>query len=157
MLETDALLGGEESGGYAIRGHVPDRDGILCGLFFADMIVREGRPLSEILRALEAEVGPHAYGRHDLHLPRETYEADRRRVLETLAANTPRQVAGVAVDRVRDDDGYKFFLRDGSWVLLRTSGTEPLIRVYAEAGSDEEVRARLEALEEIVGIGDRRG
>jgi phosphomannomutase len=153
MLETDALLGGEESGGYAIRGHVPDRDGILCGLFFADMIVKEGRPLSEILRALEAEVGPHAYGRHDVHLSRDTYEADRRRVLETLAANAPRQVAGVAVERVRDDDGYKFFLHDGSWVLLRTSGTEPLIRVYAEAGSDEEVRARLEALEEIVGIG----
>jgi phosphomannomutase len=157
MLETDALLGGEESGGYAIRGHVPDRDGILCGLFFADMIVKEGRPLSEILRALEAEVGPHAYGRHDLHLPRDTYEADRRRVLETLAANAPREVAGVAVERVRDDDGYKYFLRDGSWVLLRTSGTEPLIRVYAEAASDEEVRARLEALEEIVGIGDHRG
>jgi phosphomannomutase len=157
MLETDAVLGGEESGGYAIRGHVPDRDGLLCGLFFADMIVKEGRPLSDILRALEAEVGPHAYGRHDLHLPRETYEADRRRVLETLAANTPREVAGVAVERVRDDDGYKFTLRDGSWVLLRTSGTEPLIRVYAEAGSDAEVQARLTALEEIVGIGGDHG
>jgi len=153
MLETDALLGGEESGGYAIRGHVPDRDGILCGLFIADMIVREGRPLSEILAALEADLGPHAYGRHDVHLSRETYEAERRRVLETLAANTPREVAGVAVERIRNDDGYKFFLGDGSWVLLRTSGTEPLIRVYSEAGSDEEVLARLTALEEIVGIG----
>ncbi len=153
MMETDAILGGEESGGYAIRGHLPERDGILCGLFFADMIVREGRPLSEILRSLEAEVGPHAYARHDLHLPRDTYERDRRRVLETLAANAPREVAGVAVARVRDDDGYKFYLEDGSWVLLRTSGTEPLIRVYAEAGSDEDVQARLAALEEIVGIG----
>ena len=154
MLETGAVLGGEESGGYAIGGHIPERDGLLCGLFLADMVVREGRPLSEILRALEAEFGPHAYARHDIHMPRETYETDRRRVLETLAANAPRQVAGVAVERIRDDDGYKFFLRDGTWVLLRASGTEPLIRVYAEAGSDDEVRARLEALEEVVGIQD---
>jgi phosphomannomutase len=153
MMRTDALLGGEESGGYAIRGHVPDRDGILCGLFFADMIVKAGRPLSQILAELETEVGPHAYGRHDLHLARESYDAERRRVLETLGARAPREVAGVVVERVRDDDGYKFFLRDGSWVLLRTSGTEPLIRVYAEAASDEEVRARLAALERIVGIG----
>jgi phosphomannomutase len=152
MIETDAVLGGEESGGYAIRGHIPERDGILCGLFFADMIVREGRPLSEILRALEAEVGEHAYARHDIHLPRDSYPAERRRVLDTLAANAPREVAGVAVERVRDDDGYKFFLRDGSWVLLRASGTEPLIRVYSEASSTDAVQARLTALEQIVGI-----
>ena len=84
-----------------------------------------------------------------------------RGVLETLAANTPTRLAGVDVERVRNDDGYKFFLRDGSWVLLRTSGTEPLIRVYAEAGSDDDVRARLHALEDVVGIeehgGDRQG
>jgi phosphomannomutase len=152
MMETGAVLGGEESGGYAIRGHIPERDGILCGLFFADMIVREGRPLSEILRALEAEVGPHAYARHDIHLARDTYPAERRRVLETLAANAPAVVAGVPVERVRNDDGYKFFLRDGSWVLLRASGTEPLIRVYSEAASPDDVEARLAALEEIVGI-----
>jgi len=152
MMETDAVLGGEESGGYAIRGHIPERDGILCGLFFADMIVREGRPLSQILDALEADVGPHAYARHDIHLPRDTYPAERRRALDTLAAHAPSVIAGVAVDRVRDDDGYKFFLRDGSWVLLRASGTEPLIRVYSEAGTPDEVQARLRALEEIVGI-----
>jgi len=116
------------------------------------MIVREGRPLSEILRALEAEVGVHAYARHDIHMPRDTYETERRRVLDTLAANAPREVAGVAVERVRDDDGYKFFLRDGSWVLLRASGTEPLIRVYSEAATPDDVEARLTALEDIVGI-----
>jgi phosphomannomutase len=156
MIETDAVLGGEESGGYAIRGHIPERDGLLCGLFFADMIVKEGRPLSAILRALEAEVGPHAYARHDIHLPRDSYPAERRRVLDTLAANSPREVAGVAVERMRDDDGYKFFLGDGSWVLLRASGTEPLIRVYSEAASPEDVQARLSALERIVGINPAR-
>jgi phosphomannomutase len=152
MMETDAVLGGEESGGYAIRGHIPERDGLLCGLFFADMIVREGKPLSEILRALEAEIGVHAYARHDLHLPRDTYETQRRDVLGTLAANAPRVIAGVEVERVREEDGFKFVLRDGSWVMLRASGTEPLIRVYAEAGSPDAVQARLRALEHIVGL-----
>jgi phosphomannomutase len=152
MMETDAVLGGEESGGYAIRGHIPERDGILAGLFFADMIVKEGRPLSAIMAALEAEVGVHAYARHDIHMARDTYPAERRRVLETLAANAPGEVAGVAVERVRNDDGYKFFLRDGSWVLLRASGTEALIRVYSEAATPEDVQARLHALEAIVGI-----
>jgi phosphomannomutase len=152
MMETDAVLGGEESGGYAIRGHIPERDGLLAGLFFADMLVRESRPLSQILRALEAEVGEHAYARHDIHMARDTYETERRRVLDTLAANAPRDLAGVAVERVRDDDGYKFFLSDGSWVLLRASGTEPLIRVYSEAATPDDVQARLTALEDIVGI-----
>jgi phosphomannomutase len=153
MMEVDAVLGGEESGGFAFRGHIPERDGILAGLFFADMVVRAQKPLSEIRADLEREVGPHAYARHDIHMRRETYDADRRRVLETLAQRTPREVAGVRVERVRDDDGFKFYLADGSWVLLRSSGTEALIRVYAEAASPEDVEARLVALEEIVGIG----
>jgi len=154
MMETDALLGGEESGGFAFRGHIPERDGILAGLFFADMILRAQKPLSDILADLESQVGRHAYARHDIQMRRETYEHDRRRVLETLAEHTPREVAGVRVERVRDDDGFKFVLADGSWVLLRSSGTEALIRVYAEAASPEEVEARLTALEEIVGIGE---
>nr|MDQ6918930.1 phosphoglucomutase/phosphomannomutase family protein [Candidatus Dormibacteraeota bacterium] len=134
MMETDAVLGGEESGGFGFRGHIPERDGILAGLFFADMMVRAQKPISGVLADLERKVGPHAYSRHDIHLPRETYEERRLQILETLRENQPRTVAGVDVERVRDDDGYKFFLKDGSWVLLRTSGTEPLIRVYAEAG-----------------------
>ena len=157
MMEVDAVLGGEESGGFGIRGHIPERDGILAGLYFADMIVKEGKPLSEILAALEAEVGPHAYARHDIHMPRESYESDRMRVLKTLEERAPRTLAGRKVERVRDDDGFKFFLDDGSWVLLRTSGTEPLIRVYSEAGSQEDVDARLAALEEVVGIGEAGG
>jgi phosphomannomutase len=155
MMETGAVLGGEESGGFAFRGHIPERDGILAGLFFADMIVRAQKPLSDLLADLESQVGRHAYARHDIQMRRETYEADRRRVLETLAERTPREVAGVRVERVRDDDGFKFYLADGSWVLLRSSGTEALIRVYAEAASPEEVEARLSALEEIVGIGEQ--
>jgi phosphomannomutase len=152
MMETEAVLGGEESGGFGIRGHIPERDGILVGLLFADMIVKAGKPLSAILADLERRVGPHAYARHDIHLVRETYDADRKRILDTLQNNEPEEVAGVRVQRVRSDDGFKFYLEDGSWVLLRASGTEPLIRVYAEAASSEAVEARLAALEDIVGI-----
>jgi phosphomannomutase len=152
MMETDAVLGGEESGGFGVRGHIPERDGILIGLLFADMIVKADKPLSQLLVDLEQRVGPHAYARHDIHLVRETYDADRKRILETLQSNEPEAVAGVAVQRVRSDDGFKFYLADGSWVLLRASGTEPLIRVYSEAADDQAVQARLQALEDIVGL-----
>jgi phosphomannomutase len=152
MIETNALLGGEESGGYAVRGHIPERDGILIGLLFADMMVKSGKSLSALLADLEQRVGPHAYARHDIHLTRETYDAERKRVLETLGKKEPDEIAGVRVQRVRSDDGFKFYLEDGSWVLLRASGTEPLIRVYSEAADQAAVDSRLAALEEIVGI-----
>ncbi|MGH7764966.1 MAG: phosphoglucomutase/phosphomannomutase family protein [Candidatus Dormibacteraceae bacterium] len=152
MMETEAVLGGEESGGFAVRGHIPERDGILVGLLFADMMVKSGKPISQILADLERRVGPHAYARHDIHLPRDSYETDRVRILDTLEKNEPQQVAGVNVQRVRADDGFKFYLEDGSWVLLRASGTEPLIRVYSEAADSAAVEARLAALEDIVGI-----
>jgi phosphomannomutase len=152
MMETNAVLGGEESGGFAIRGHIPERDGILVGLLFADMIVRRGQPLSKILAGLEERVGPHAYARHDLHLQRDTYETERKRILKQLADHQPKEVAGEKVIRVRSDDGFKFYLADGSWVLLRTSGTEPLIRVYSEAADRAAVEARLGAIEDIIGI-----
>jgi phosphomannomutase len=152
MMETNALLGGEESGGFAVRGHIPERDGILIGLLFADMVVKSGKPISRILAELEQRVGPHAYARHDIHLHRDTYEADRKRVLDTLEKNEPSEIAGVRVQRVRSDDGFKFYLADGSWVLLRASGTEALIRIYSEAPDSEAVEARLRALEDIVGI-----
>ena len=152
MMETNAVLGGEESGGFAIRGHIPERDGILVGLLFADMIVKLGRPLSQILAGLEQRVGPHAYARHDIHLNRETYEKDRVRILRTMETHEPTEVAGVKVERIRSDDGFKFYLADGSWVLLRTSGTEPLVRIYSEAADKAAVEARLAALEDILGL-----
>jgi phosphomannomutase len=152
MMETDAVLGGEESGGFAIKGHIPERDGILIGLLFADMIVKLGQPLSQILAGLEKRVGPHAYARHDIHLNRETYDQDRKRILHTLETHEPNEVAGVKVERIRADDGFKFYLADGSWVLLRASGTEPLVRIYSEAADQAAVEARLAALEDIVGL-----
>lgn len=152
MMEEDAILGGEESGGYAIRGHIPERDGILVGLLIADYVRQAGRPLSGLLSDLHAEAGESAYLRHDVHLPRETYDEDRVRILRTLAEHAPSTVAGQRVLSVRDDDGYKFNLEDESWVLLRASGTEPVVRVYSEAESLSGVEERLRALEDIVGI-----
>jgi phosphomannomutase len=152
MMETDAVLGGEESGGFAIKGHIPERDGILIGLLFADMIVKLGQPLSQILAGLEKRVGPHAYARHDIHLNRETYDQERKRILHTLETHEPNEVAGVKVERIRADDGFKFYLADGSWVLLRASGTEALVRIYSEAADQAAVEARLAALEDIVGL-----
>jgi phosphomannomutase len=152
MMETDAVLGGEESGGFAVKGHIPERDGILVGLLFADMMVKLGQPLSRILAGLEKRVGPHAYARHDIHLNRETYDQDRKRILNTLETHEPSEVAGVKVERIRSDDGFKFYLADGSWVLLRASGTEALVRIYSEAADQGAVEARLAALEDIVGL-----
>ena len=157
MIQLDAVLGGEESGGFGFRGHIPERDGILAGLFFADMIAGSGKPVSRLLAELQERVGPHAYARHDLHLPRDTYAEDRVRISETLRDNAPRTIAGQEVTRLRTDDGFKFYLADGSWVLLRTSGTEPLIRVYAEAADPAAVESRLTALEDIIGVGGSAG
>jgi phosphomannomutase len=152
MMEVNAVVGGEESGGFAVRGHIPERDGILIGLLFADMIVKRGKPLSQIFADLVKRVGPHAYARHDIHLHRDTYDAERKRVLDLLANNAPKEVAGVKVARTRTDDGMKFYLADGSWVLFRTSGTEALVRIYSEAATHADVEARLTALEDIVGL-----
>ena len=152
MTETNAILGGEESGGFGFRGHIPERDGILSGIFFADMIVRYGQPLSKILKHLEDLVGPHYYDRHDVRLSRDEYAARRAALYGQLVKEPPSEVAGEPVVRSRTDDGFKFYLKDGSWVLVRFSGTEPLIRIYSEASSKERVDQLLGALEERLGV-----
>jgi phosphomannomutase len=152
MTETDALIGGEESGGFGFRGHLPERDGILAGLMVAAMIVDYEMPLSAILAHLEELVGPHAYARHDIALEREGYADRQREMYLRLGENPPRELAGEEVVRTRSDDGFKFYLADGSWVLVRFSGTEPLIRVYSEAPTDARVQSLLAALEEFLGV-----
>jgi phosphomannomutase len=152
MMATDALLGGEESGGFAFRGHIPERDGILAGLIVAEMIVEYQMPLSGIVAHLFELVGPHAYDRHDIRFPREGYEQRKTDAYRRMKEDAPRELAGSAVVRTRDDDGFKFYLEDGSWALMRMSGTEPLMRVYSEASSPERVAELLAALEEHLGV-----
>ncbi len=141
MLETDAMIGGEESGGYAFRGHVPERDGILANLYVLDFMVRTKRKPSQLLRMLFEKVGEHHYGRIDKAV--EPHQKDE--MLAKLKSNAPKQLAGIDVVQTITTDGYKFMLRDGSWVLIRFSGTEPLIRFYAEAASAEQVQTLLGA------------
>ena len=155
MMETDAILGGEESGGYAFRGHIPERDGILSGLMMASMIVDYGLPLSGILAHLEELVGPHAYNRHDIRFPRDGYEERKEQIYARMQQNEPDNLAGSKVIRTRTDDGFKFYMDDGSWVLMRMSGTEPLMRIYAEATTSERVEQLIGALENQSGVNAR--
>ncbi len=146
MMESDAMIGGEESGGYAFRGHVPERDGILAGLFFLDFMVQTGRTPSQILKKLFAAVGPHYYDRIDIIV-----EADQKeKILRRLQTNLPKRVAGLDVVRTNLMDGFKFILSDGSWLLVRFSGTEPLIRVYSEALSAPQLRRILADGEKLI-------
>jgi phosphomannomutase len=140
MLETDAMIGGEESGGYAFRGHVPERDGILAGLFFLDFMVRAKLKPSQLLEKLFDKVGPHFYDRIDTII--DVNEKDS--ILKKLQSNLPKSVAGLDVVSTNLSDGFKFMLSDGSWLLIRFSGTEPLVRIYSEARSKKLVGAILE-------------
>ncbi len=148
MMETDAIIGGEESGGYGVRGHVPERDGILAGLLFLDLMARTGRRPSELLQGLYAKVGPHYYDRVDIHYPADQREA----ILERARSARPVEVAGFAVTSADTIDGYRFNLEGGGWLLLRFSGTEPVLRIYAEVGDEAAVPRILAAGRALVGL-----
>ena len=157
MKETNALFGCEESGGYAFRGHIPERDGILSGLMVAQMIIDYDKSVSGLVQHLVDLVGPHAYARHDIAFPRDGYDQRKQDVYRRFAEHEPTEFAGVPVARVRSDDGFKFYLTDGSWVLMRMSGTEPLMRVYAEAPTDARVAELLAEMERAAGVEEPAG
>ncbi len=141
MLDRNALVGGEESGGFAVRGHIPERDpGLIC-LLLLECMAMTGQPLGALVGEMEADYGPHRYGRVDLRLA--TLE-DRDRVVAGLADAPPASLLSLPVEQVDTLDGVKLIRTDHSWVMLRASGTEPLLRIYAEAATEAEVRALLE-------------
>ena len=148
MLETDAVIGGEESGGYAFRGHIPERDGILAGLYILDMMVQLDCKPSQLVEYLFSKVGPHYYGRVDTAFPAER----REEMLKRMRTEVPSTVAGVGVVTVNTLDGFKYVLSDGSWLLIRFSGTEPIMRIYAEAPSPERVEAILQSGRAVAGL-----
>jgi alpha-D-glucose phosphate-specific phosphoglucomutase len=149
MMETDALIGGEESGGYGFRGHVPERDGILGGLYFLDMMARTGKRPSELLRELYDKVGEHYYDRLDIALR----EEDREKVWARAESARPDVLAGVRVTDIDTTDGFRFTLDGKGWLLLRFSGTEPLVRIYTEVVDDGELVPKvLAAGREILGV-----
>jgi alpha-D-glucose phosphate-specific phosphoglucomutase len=133
MMAEDALLGGEESGGYGFRGHVPERDGILAGLYMLDFVARSGKKPAELLRELYAKVGEHHYDRLDVTMR----DDQRQTVLDRIAAAKPDAVAGMKVTSIDTTDGFRFSFGDNGWLLFRFSGTEPLVRIYTEIVGDE--------------------
>ena len=148
MRETDAVIGGEESGGFAFRGHVPERDGLLSGLVFLDAMVHSGKKPSELLDELFSITGPHAFRRIDVDFPE-----NRRDELQGLIASIhPPSLGGFAVETIDRLDGVQIFLEGGGWAIVRMSGTEPLLRAYAEASDQKAVDRILGDLSTILGL-----
>jgi phosphomannomutase len=150
MVEHNAMLGGEESGGYAFHNHVPERDGILANLYLLDLMVRTGKRPTELLAMLFDLVGgPHYYDRIDYRLPDQAFAQAARQRLDQAA---PATLGGKRVTSKVTVDGYQFIMQDGGWLLIRFSGTEPLIRVYTETMDESAVPAILEDGLRLAGI-----
>jgi alpha-D-glucose phosphate-specific phosphoglucomutase len=130
MIKNDVLIGGEESGGISIKGHIPEGDGVLMGLLLLEVVAHADAPLSELVSDIQREAGPTCYIRNDLRL---RHPVDKREMVARLSQNPPSKLAGTDVTEIVTLDGIKYRLADQSWLLIRPSGTEPVLRVYAEA------------------------
>jgi alpha-D-glucose phosphate-specific phosphoglucomutase len=147
MIETNAMIGGEESGGYAFRGNVPERDGILAGLYMLDFMVKLNKKPSELLQMLFAKVGAHYYDRID-----RSFKGDRASREASILNANPQTIGGLKVTGLNSLDGYKFLLEDGGWLLIRFSGTEPIMRIYCETTHKEKVQSILQDGLKIAGL-----
>jgi len=141
MLQEDILLGAEESGGIGVKGHIPERDGVLNSLLFLEAIVTAGKPPSQMLADLHREFGEFHFGRRDLHLPVERGQD----LMTRISQSPPKTFASFSVVKVETMDGAKLIFNDESWLLFRQSGTEPVLRIYSEATSVEKMNALLDA------------
>jgi len=148
MEAENALIGGEESGGYGFRGHMPERDGIVAGLYFLDLMVKTGKTPSELLAHLFSKVGPHYYHRLDIEFP----ENERQAIVNRIKTNPPESIEGTKVTKIKDTDGFHFTLADTSWLLIRFSGTEPLLRIYAESNTIDRVKRLLQFGKNLAGV-----
>ena len=148
MINENALIGGEESGGFGFRGHAPERDGILAALYFLDLMVKTGKTPSQLIDYLFGKVGPHYFDRVDIEFP----PADRQTIVNRVKLKTSGDIAGIKIARVDTADGFRFMLAEGSWLLVRFSGTEPLLRVYAETGTQAGVKKLLDAGRSLAGV-----
>lgn len=148
MLEHDILMGGEESGGLGVKGHIPERDGVLMGLLLLEAMAYSGKGLRELLEETMDEIGHFHYSRIDLVIA----QAAKEQLVQRLAADGIDTIAGLKVVDTNFRDGFKFIFADRSWLLIRPSGTEPVLRLYSEAGNPEQVTALLAAAREIAGV-----
>ena len=147
MVQHDAIIGGEESGGYGFRGHVPERDALLAGLCFLDFMVKTGKKSSQLLKDLYDKVGEHYYDRLDI----EFKENQREIIIERVKNSHPEIIDDTEVVKEDTIDGFRYTLSDGSWLLIRFSGTEPLLRVYTESDSPQRVQRLLDIGKKITG------
>lgn len=140
MVQEDVLIGGEESGGIGLKNHIPDRDGVLCALILLEMVAESGKPPSKLVEELLEEYGGHYYLRKDIHLE------GRQKVAELVKEEPPENIGGHEVKSVETTDGVKLRFSDG-WLLIRASGTEPLLRLYCEMDEEEKIDGILEEAE----------
>jgi alpha-D-glucose phosphate-specific phosphoglucomutase len=148
MLEVNALFGGEESGGFAFAGHLPERDGVLAGLYILDFMVKMKKSPAQLIEYLYSLVGPHYYERVDVTFPSEKRDQVRARVEK----EKPTRLAGLAVTGMDTKDGFRYWLEDGGWMLIRFSGTEPIIRVYTETTHQDKVQDILQGGLKLAGL-----
>jgi phosphomannomutase len=140
MMTDDILIGGEESGGISFKGHIPEGDGPVMGLLLVEILAVAKKPLSVLVDDLLAEVGPACYERTDLRLHHPVAKAE---MANFLVKKAPAEIGGQKVGEISNIDGVKYIMADDSWLLIRPSGTEPVLRVYAEGRSPEMVKALL--------------
>ncbi|HLA99369.1 MAG TPA: phosphoglucomutase/phosphomannomutase family protein [Anaerolineales bacterium] len=145
MLKEDILIGGEESGGISFLGHIPEGDGVLMGLLIVEMVAASAGTLAELVQDLMGKVGPAHYQRNDMRLSR---PVAKEQMINMLLENAPTHIGGEEVINVSSLDGIKYLLADDSWLLIRPSGTEPVLRVYAEGRSQE-------AVQKLIGFGEQ--
>jgi phosphomannomutase len=144
MEHEDVLVGGEESGGIAVKGHIPERDGIWDGLILVEQLVKYEQTLPELIDEVYELVGKFSYNRDDLHIE----EAQKQKILENCKNGSYTEFGGIPITKTEDMDGYKYHLVDEEVVLIRASGTEPLLRIYVEASTDERVQVILDKVKE---------
>lgn len=148
MAEAEVMVGGEESGGLAVSGHIPERDGIWIGMVILEFMARTGKTLKELVAAVHEAVGSFTFDRDDLHLT----EAIKQRVIADCKAEKYKSFGEYTVTRVDTIDGFRFYMGEDRWVMIRPSGTEPVLRVYAQAPTMEETRNILDVVQKEIGV-----
>jgi phosphomannomutase len=146
MVQEDVLIGGEESGGIAVKGHIPERDGIWMGLIIWEFMAKSGKTLDELIEEVYELIGEFKFERNDLHITEEL----KHRIIQNCKENKFLSFGSYKVKDLQTTDGFKYFFDDERWLMIRPSGTEPVLRNYAEAPTLDEVRQILKMCEETI-------